>query len=162
MASHMPLVKLKVWWDHIFFRKPHVEPMLHFKVECYTNFFFKAKLNSCHPTQRAVSELLQKRELQRSSSHALISTGFVFQAEGRKAGKYSQIHRSKQWYQWWIFSVFKKLSAVAHVAHLSSCRSSPLRRFFRGCTKSSSESSVSSGFSFSLWVFGCTGNFLSG
>lgn len=62
MTSHMPLVKLKVWWDHIFFklRKPHVELMLYFEVQFYTNFFFKAQLNSCHPTEMAISELLQK------------------------------------------------------------------------------------------------------
>lgn len=57
--------------------------MLYFQVQFYTNFFFKAQLNSCHPREMAFSELLQKRyerfELQRSFSHALISIRFVFQ-----------------------------------------------------------------------------------
>lgn len=89
-----------------------LNPCRVFKVQFYTNNFFKAELNSCHPTQRAISELLQKRderfELQRSSSHALISIRFVCQTGGRKASKYSQTYKSKQWYQWWTFSVFKK------------------------------------------------------
>lgn len=85
--------------SHFKLIKPHVELMSCFEVQFYTNFF-KAKLNSCHPTQVAISELLQKRderfELQRSSSLALISIRFVFQTGGRKSSKYSQTYKSKQ------------------------------------------------------------------